>query len=150
MNWKSIFFSAKGRIKRSDFWIAWLLLWILSAVLSLFGVVGGLATMLLAYPQVCLFSKRLHDLGRSGWFTALPVALATVGGAAAGFLEPLQEAGAGGPLLLAGSALVVVCMIAACVLFVRTGIARGQAEANAYGPAPTAFFRSGPAGEAAR
>jgi uncharacterized membrane protein YhaH (DUF805 family) len=149
MSWKSIFFSAKGRIRRSDFWIAWLLITILSAVLGLFGLVGDLAAVLLVYPQVCLFSGRLHDLGRSGWFTALPAGLGAAGGVTAGFLEPLREAGAGGPLLLVGSMVVVVCMIAALVLFLRTGLARGQAEANVYGPAPPAFFRSGPAGEAA-
>ena len=149
MTWKNIFFSAKGRIRRSDFWVAWLLIWVLSAVLSLFGVIGDLAVILLAYPQACLFSKRLHDLGRSGWFAALVFGLALVGGVTAGFLEPLRQAGAGGPVLLAGSATVVVCMIAAVVLFFRTGLARGQGEANAYGPPPAAAFRNGPAGEAA-
>lgn len=51
--------------------------------------------------------------------------------------------------MLVGAAVVVVCMVAAIGLFFRTGLARGQAEANAYGPPPTAFIRRGPAGEAA-
>lgn len=42
----------------------------------------------------------------------------------------------------------MICLIASAVLFFRTSLARGQAEANAYGPAPVRFFRRGPAGEA--
>ena len=38
---------------------------------------GWFAFTLLAYGWICLYAKRLHDIGRSGWLTMAPI-LATL------------------------------------------------------------------------
>ena len=70
MNWKSIFFSAKGRIKRSDFWAAWLLILILSAVLNLFGVTS-LTYMWALMAKAALDAKRGDRAGDPYYDTKL-------------------------------------------------------------------------------
>jgi uncharacterized membrane protein YhaH (DUF805 family) len=72
MNWGSLFFSAEGRVGQKDFWLA-------AAILFVFGVVahaaigiGTLLWLLSTYCWICLYSKRLHDIGRSGWVQIVP------------------------------------------------------------------------------
>lgn len=54
-------------------------------LLSLFPVIGGLFGLLsllvglvLAYSWVCVFSKRFHDAGQSGWMTVAAIVVALV------------------------------------------------------------------------
>lgn len=68
----------KGRASRSEFWfmILWnciisFVLGVLSAFESLeavVGVVSGLWSIAYLIPGLCLFVRRLHDTGRSGWW----------------------------------------------------------------------------------
>ena len=67
--------SANGRMAPADFQKAGLVLVAISFVLGLFplflplilaGVIG-LLSLVLIYPWVCIWSKRLHDAGKSGW-----------------------------------------------------------------------------------
>jgi uncharacterized membrane protein YhaH (DUF805 family) len=72
MDWRTLFLSADGRIGQKDFWIGALILfviWVLTPVLHIF---APLAWMILLYPWVCVFSKRLHDFGKSGFLILLP------------------------------------------------------------------------------
>lgn len=77
IDWSELFFSASGRIRQLPFMIA-------SGVLLLFlavydSAVKGplqLLTGWVVYPCLffmgaCVLSKRLHDRGRSGWWSAL-------------------------------------------------------------------------------
>jgi uncharacterized membrane protein YhaH (DUF805 family) len=130
MNWKHVFFSAKGRLGRRDYWIAVLLLAILSAVTALLGPVGALLGLVLIYPQICIFAKRLHDIGRSGWLAALPFGLALLGGVA-GEMAQGDE-----PAAVIPAAIGTVLLIAAIVISFRVGLSKGEPEPNAYGPPP--------------
>lgn len=76
INWKTLFFSADGRLARAPFWIAAA---ILVGALTLYEAATGptlrLMTGWFVYPiliffAVCVLSKRLHDRGRSGWYAA--------------------------------------------------------------------------------
>jgi uncharacterized membrane protein YhaH (DUF805 family) len=71
MDWQRTFFSAQGRMGRSDFWIGYLILFGISALVGwIFPI--GLAAL---YATVCLFAKRLHDAGRSAWLILIPVGI---------------------------------------------------------------------------
>ena len=144
MGWGRLFLTANGRVGRSDFWIAWFLLVIVSAVLKMFGVIGDLLGILIVYPQVCLFAKRLHDLGKSGWWTTLVFGLLAAAAALSGVSQGL-EAGAGADaaatVQFATAFMLAGCAIAGVGLFFRTGLSRGQPEANAYGALPVPILR---------
>ena len=79
MDWKSLFLSADGRIRRSEFWIGWLVIF---AVNALLGWVIPLLSILLIYPTVCIFSKRLHDMGKTGWLQLAPIVVQHAGAVA--------------------------------------------------------------------
>ncbi len=78
MNWQSLFFSAEGRIGQAQFWMAVLILlvvWFFALALHVF---APLIWLVVAYCWVCVFAKRLHDFGKSGWLMLLPVAVWTI------------------------------------------------------------------------
>lgn len=76
-----IFFSSKGRLGPNDFLRAMILLLgfqvvcsVLVAISSELVVIIGFINGALIYPYACVFSKRFHDNGKSGyWF--LPILL---------------------------------------------------------------------------
>ena len=73
----SVLFSAKGRIGQQTFWTVYAPIFIISAAVGFIaqtnpgnqqlGAVTGLVGLVLLYPSICIYSKRLHDMGRSGW-----------------------------------------------------------------------------------
>jgi uncharacterized membrane protein YhaH (DUF805 family) len=77
MNIGSVLFSAKGRIGQKTFWMTYGPILVISLALSFvarsdpsnrsMGLLVGLVTLILLYPTICIYSKRLHDMGRSGW-----------------------------------------------------------------------------------
>ena len=81
MGLTALYFSSTGRISRKTYWVATLPLFVLSVVTELLEesvVTSGddvallLITLLaVAIPSVMLSIKRLHDLGRSGWFVLI-------------------------------------------------------------------------------
>jgi uncharacterized membrane protein YhaH (DUF805 family) len=61
-----------GRASRSEYW--WFYLFTVlatDAAVLLGGPVGGLASLLFFLPSLALFVRRLHDVGRSGWWFLL-------------------------------------------------------------------------------
>lgn len=134
-----MFFSAKGRVGRKDFWIAMLLLAVLRAPLSLLGPLGDWLDLLMLFPYVCLLAKRLHDRGRSGWMAAVPIVLVTVADVVSAFTR--ETDGVAPPILtLAGSCVVVVCVIAGVVFFLRAALASSGDDENRYGPPSSPYF----------
>ena len=58
-----------GRSRRSEYWWAYLSITVISAVLT--AVLGELAyiwTLATLVPQTAVSVRRLHDIGKSGWF----------------------------------------------------------------------------------
>ena len=74
MDWKSLFFTAEGRIGRQAFWIAWLSLLGVNVVL---GWVPFLPLLAL-FCMVCIYTKRLHDMGQTGWLQLIPLVFGPV------------------------------------------------------------------------
>jgi uncharacterized membrane protein YhaH (DUF805 family) len=141
------FFSFQGRINRKPYWIANILLMLLSFAAMAALVVGalmlGLDTMglriatfvvqaALLYPTTAVLVKRLHDRDKSGWFAVALLAPAALGMA-------LQFAGIGRGstepnILMTTVGFVILVVI---VWFtIELGFLRGTAGANRFGPDP--------------
>jgi uncharacterized membrane protein YhaH (DUF805 family) len=81
IDWSELFFSADGRVARLPFLVAGSILILLLTVYEQFASAMGvlhLVTGVVVYPLfiftgVCALSKRLHDRGRSGWWSLVIV-----------------------------------------------------------------------------
>lgn len=149
MDFKSLFFSAEGRIGRSAFWIGWLVLLGVNVVLGWIPLVGWLLSLVAIYCYVCLYSKRLHDLGKSGWLQVWPliacIALLFGGVFMAGgpaIMAALSHAddAAVGMAAMAGMSGMMLAFLAAFVVafgfLLWVGLSAGQPGENRCGPAP--------------
>jgi uncharacterized membrane protein YhaH (DUF805 family) len=138
LDWKSLF-SGKGRIDRETFWTVQFLLAIFEACLKATGmllpsepVLVLLLAALIASSVVGVFNlaKRLHDLGRSGWWMLLPMAIAllVVGISVAKF-------GRGSDGAFASENLALLAPLA---FLLATGALKGSPEPNRFGEPPEA------------
>lgn len=67
-----------GRAGRSEFWffmlvafVANIVLGILDSVVGLFGILGLVFSLGIMLPSLAVGARRLHDIGRSGWWQLL-------------------------------------------------------------------------------
>jgi uncharacterized membrane protein YhaH (DUF805 family) len=115
------------RINRQTYWT------ILLPIVVLFGLAIAFLPKPPGIGEVILITlgvPRLHDLGRSGWWMAVPIGAEIVGigaGIALGGFDGI---------LIAGG--VVVLLMA--VMMVVIGLIPGQTEANAFGEPPPPGF----------
>jgi uncharacterized membrane protein YhaH (DUF805 family) len=149
MDIQRLFLSANGRIGRGEFWTGFLILFVLGVVVHFIPGLGQILAILLLYPWVCLFSKRLHDMGKSGWLQLIPfaiwivaVVLAIVMGGTAAIMAMAGGSHAADAGALAGAGAAVMVMGAAClanlIFLLWVGLSASQAGDNAYGPPPAA------------
>lgn len=145
MDWKFLFLDPKGRIGRKDFWIGFAILFVAGIVLGLIPVIGQIISLLMLYLWVCLGSKRLHDMGKSGWLMVIPFGLqivaavvammamggAMMAGAAGGDITGAAAAGAMG-----GGLVAMLCALASLAFLIWIGATPGQPESNQYGAPP--------------
>ena len=150
MNWGHLFFSAEGRVGQKDFWLA-------AAILFVFGVVAhaaiGIGTvlwLLSIYCWICLYSKRLHDIGRSGWVQIVPWVLGWLlvgAGLVMGLGSLVGLAFSGLPHFLGGMVLggvafgmgfVFLSGLMHLLFLLWLGLTPGQTGPNRYGPEPGA------------
>lgn len=54
-----------GRTTRSEYWWAFLFLWLVNLAASYIPVVGGIVSLALLIPNLSLNIRRLHDIGKS-------------------------------------------------------------------------------------
>lgn len=58
-----------GRSRRSEYWFAFLSVGIISAVLTtILGSLAGIWGLITLIPNLALCVRRLHDIGKSGWW----------------------------------------------------------------------------------
>ena len=126
--------STRGRASRAEYW--WFLLFatVAGGVLEhladgggTVSVVAGLASLALLLPQICVTSRRLHDIGWSGWWQLFPLALAFAG------LCSIAVDGSG--------ILCALCVIGGIAFGLYFGLRKGTAPGmpNPYGGAPDSF-----------
>jgi uncharacterized membrane protein YhaH (DUF805 family) len=143
MDWKSLFFSAEGRIGRQAFWIGWLMLLGAHVVAGWIPLIGQVIALAAIFAWVCLCTKRLHDMGRSGWWQLLPILLGPVlivaSAMSIGFSAILGEitnidtdwaamAGVGGLLVS-----VAIAFVTAAAFTLWLGTVPSQSGENRYG-----------------
>jgi uncharacterized membrane protein YhaH (DUF805 family) len=135
VNWASLFLRSQGRIGRGRFWLGFAVLVGLQALACLAPHAGWFAFTILAYGWICLYAKRLHDIGRSGWLTMAPIlaTLLALSTAAAFWLHSFNvNARAHSLLWFSVSALAAASAIdLAFVAWV--GLSPGEADDNPYG-----------------
>lgn len=154
MNWGNLFFSAYGRIGRSNFWLAWAMLLFGGLLVMVVPGVNLIAWAVLIYCGICIRSKRLHDMGRSGWWQVAPVAaylavtaMAVIYGlivaAAAIGAETSISAGGAAPFITivgVGGVAIALAAMAAWMFEIGfllwIGISEPDPFDNPYGPAP--------------
>jgi len=62
----------EGRASRSEYWWFYLFTLLATAVADrLSGTVGNIASLVFFLPSLALAARRLHDVGRSGWWFLL-------------------------------------------------------------------------------
>lgn len=58
----------KGRSSRSEYWWGYLFHCLLSLALNCVPIVGNLLSIAMIIPGVALSIRRMHDIGKSGWY----------------------------------------------------------------------------------
>ncbi len=70
----------KGRSRRSEFWYSVLINWIIAILISIIGVllplhlgkaISTVFTAMLFLPNIAVATRRMHDIGKSGWILFL-------------------------------------------------------------------------------
>lgn len=77
--WKSALLYFNGRLRRQHFWISFLILLGAGVVTSWIPVLGLFIGLVLIWPNVAVQVKRLHDMGKSGWFAIIPWIATAIG-----------------------------------------------------------------------
>jgi len=156
MNFQTLFLSASGRIGRQEFWIGFLILLVANVIIgailnamghnNLINLLRLIVSIALCYCSVCVYSKRLHDMGKSGWLQLVVwgvwivalIAAVVLGGAA--FMATMSGGtGAGGTAALAALGTAMMPLLLAGLVglgfLIWVGVTPSQPGDNAYGPA---------------
>lgn len=143
-DWRTLFLDANGRIGQKDYWIGVIILFVAGLVLGWLPLIGTLVSLVSIYFGVCVSSKRLHDMGRSGWLAAIPygVTAAAVVLSATAFLGGIvSTAGYGNDYGLLASmggimGLWGLAFLINLAFLIWLGVTAGQPGDNLYGPPP--------------
>lgn len=141
------YFSAKGRISRSQYWLRFFLpVFVISMVLNLIALGGSalqilpqIFQLLVLWPGIAVLIKRIHDRNKSGWLVwalygpMIPLILLVIGIFIA---LGLQESAAAGVLGVAAGIFGIAVAIVGIWFFIEFGCMRGTIGANRYGPDP--------------
>ncbi|QRN97586.1 DUF805 domain-containing protein [Archangium violaceum] len=154
MDWKTLFLTPQGRIGRRDFWIGFLIVMVASAVLQIIPFIGQLLGLLLFWPQICIHSKRLHDMGKSAWLLLAPfivsvicvgVSIATGSMAMMGAARVNESGGdassAGNAMAAWGAAMGFMALgfLVGFAFLLWVGLSKGQPGLNRFGPPPVSL-----------
>lgn len=135
--WGQLLWSADGRITRSEFWKAWGVLWLVGILLGWIPVVGSLVGFATLWPSVVIQTKRLHDIGRTGWLQILPFVAWVLIIPISLFLaaRTMNDAAPSSFDLLAAAAIPIgLALMSNLAFLVWIGSVPGQAGSNRFGP----------------
>jgi uncharacterized membrane protein YhaH (DUF805 family) len=143
----SALFSFNGRLRRQHFWISWLILLGASVVLGWIPILGALISILLIWPNLAITVKRLHDMGKTGWFAAIPwvafivgmvMIIGAVGTAIITNPQAFEHEDPSALVAMFGSMMggFAVMFLAGLAFLLWIGITDSQKGDNKYGPNP--------------
>lgn len=146
-DWQKLLFSFEGRTRRSHFWIGWLICLGVGVVAGWIPLLGGLISLALIWPNLAISVKRLHDMGKSGWFVLIPWVVSIVGGIVAVSMiglsvfanaAALEQEDPAAIFALIGPAigLFAVLMLVNLGFLLWIGLSEGQAGSNRFGSNP--------------
>lgn len=146
-DWQKLLFSFEGRTRRSHFWIGWLICLGVGVVTGWIPLIGGLISLLLIWPNLAITVKRLHDMGRTGWFAVIPwiativgviIGIATVGLSALTNSAALEREDPLAVFALVGPALGALgfVMLVNLGFLIWIGVTDSQPGDNRFGPNP--------------
>ncbi len=135
-----VLFSQTGRITRGQFWLAWVLIFMLGFFLDdakaqLGNIIG---IVIFVYLTIAVYGKRLHDFGKSAKIVFIPL-LIMAGCSALQFylvskamrfeIDPFAVQR---PLVIASAVSIGVWLLATIII----GSVKGAEGDNLYGPNP--------------
>ena len=134
----SNYFTFSGRARRSEYW-----LWQLFASLAQgIPLIGWLVGLVIIIPSLAVTSRRLHDIGKSGWYQLLffvASAVAWTGDVLfldLGFGALEEENRLPARFLFFLSIVAAAVAIAVIVILVMWFVRKGDEGPNKYGPDP--------------
>lgn len=71
----NLLFNVNGRIGQREFWTGVVILVVGNILISVIPVLGVLIWLVLVWVGIAVYGKRLHDVGKSAWFHAIPWAV---------------------------------------------------------------------------
>ena len=119
----SNYFTFSGRARRSEYW-----LWVLfTNLVQLIPLIGGVIALAALIPSIAVTSRRLHDIGKTGWWQLLFWIISIIAWSASisflfvGLMASEEGDSSGFLFLLSGVALVVAIAVIAIAIkwFVR-------------------------------
>ena len=127
-----------GRATRAEYWW-WQLFVLLVSSVPIIGSVIWLATFI---PSIAVTSRRLHDIGRTGWWQALPwgLSLVFVVSLIFGFIR-LFLSESSETIFFVITVISLLTLIAVGILLLVWFCRRGQNGINKYGPDPRTTSR---------
>lgn len=141
--------SFDGRLRRSHFWIGFLIIFGANVVLGWIPILGWLISLALIWPNLAISVKRLHDMGKTGWLVVAPYLISFAlliagmvimfGGMAAGGMAPdYYEDNPAAALAVMGPAFGVFALSALVGLafLLWVGLTDSQPGDNRFGPNP--------------
>lgn len=135
IDWANLFWSPQGRLRRSHYWAGLVLMTIASALLGLLPVVGAFTGVLFIWPSIVLQTKRLHDMGRTGWLQLAPYGvMLVVGFVIAAVMGGQFGLGAGGAATIGGAIMGLIGLGYA----IWVGATDSQPSRNQFGESPKA------------
>lgn len=145
----AFYFSARGRISRSQYWLKFFLpVFIIGIILRAIAVGGGgrgleilpgIFQLVVIWPGIAVLIKRIHDRNKSGalvWalygpmIPAILLVIIAVGVAVSG------DRGAAAGLFAVSGVLWIVAGLVGIWFFIEFGCLRGTIGANRFGPDP--------------
>lgn len=147
IDWSHLLWSPEGRIRRSHFWAAWGLIFAANLLLGWIPVIGTLVGLALFWPSIAIQTKRLHDMGRTGWLQLLPIGawivaivvmIASFGVTAATNPDIFDNEDFASMMSIFGPTMIAVALVllASLGFLIWIGATEGQAGRNRFGPSP--------------
>jgi uncharacterized membrane protein YhaH (DUF805 family) len=146
------YFSARGRISRSQYWLRFLVpVIVIGFILGILKAVNGETTsgpfttittifqLLVLWPGIAVLIKRIHDRNKSGalvWLLYGPMILLIVFGVATVVAAASGNNGATAALGVISLILAAIVLVVGIWFFIEFGCMRGTIGANAHGPDP--------------